>query len=452
MVMVDAVGRILLANEQVERVFAYGSDTLTGRYLEHLFPERVQARVRGAHAQLLADTSGRHRAATTMQLPGQTKEGAELPVDMGLSVVETDGGALVLGVIRDLRERQRAEATQAFLAAVVDSADVAIFSITTDLLIVTWNAGAEALYGYRADEIVGQPVSVLWPPEDKAEELLEVGLLMEERRSVHQEARRRHKDGHLLDVSLTRSLIRTPDGTVLGLSAISRDITARTQAEEAIRAALHEKEVLLKEIHHRVKNNLQIVASLVNLQAGGTGDARITAVLRETQHRVKSMALMHETLYRGGNLAALDLRRYVVELVDYLRHSYGNALHRIRLLVEVEPLALPLDSAIPCGLILTELVSNAYKHAFPDTASGTLRVEGRCADDGDYVLRVVDDGCGIPPDVDPLRSRSLGLQLVTNLSRQLHADLTCDASERGASFTIRLPASRVGEDAGVTVT
>ena len=264
---------------------------------------------------------------------------------------------------------------------------------------------------------------------------------------MYHEARLRHKDGSMIEVSLARSPIRTPTGDVLGLSTIARDITSRKQAEDAVRASLHEKEVLLKEIHHRVKNNLQIVTSLLSLQAGGVADPTIAALMRETQHRVKSMALMHETLYRSGNLAALDLRPYVHELVQYLRHSYGPMLRRVTLQEDVAPLPLPIDSAIPCGLMLTELVSNAFKHAFPDSRAGTLRIEGRHEDSDAYVLRVVDDGCGLPPEVDPVRSRSLGLQLVTNLARQLDAEFTHDAVDHGTSFTIRFRTPPVGHTA-----
>jgi PAS domain S-box-containing protein len=441
MVMVDHAGRIAFANTQLLRVFGYEPGEIVGRDWDVLFPERVRPTVRALRAQLLAGTSA-NRVETALQLSGETKDGHELPVDVGLSLVEVAEGALVLAVIRDLRERRRAEVAQALLAAVVDSAHDAIFSIDTDMRITTWNAGAEDLYGYRAEEILGQPVSLLWPPQEIEAELLTIRLLMEERRAMHQEGRRRRKDGSLIDVSLTRSPIRTPAGTVLGLSTIARDITARKRADEAMRASLHEKEVLLKEIHHRVKNNLQIVTSLLNLQVGDADDARFATLMRETQHRVKSMALMHETLYRSGNLGALDLREYVQELVDYLRHSYGPVLRRVTLRADVESLALPIDSAIPCGLVLTELVSNAFKHAFPDPMTGTLRVVGHHESSGSYLLRVVDDGRGMPPDVDPLRSRSLGLQLVTNLARQLHADFTRDDVGRGTSFSLRFASAR----------
>ena len=446
MVMVDARGGIVLTNKQLQRVFGYTRDELARRNVEMIFPPRMRKTLRGLRDQILADAAI-GRVETALHLVGLAKNGNEMPIDVGLSLVQTREGPLVLAVIRDLRERQRAEAAQALLAAVVDSADDAIFSVDRDTVVTAWNAGAERLYGYRAEEIVGRPVSIIFPPEEAEAELEVIRSLMDERRAMYHEARLRHKDGTMIDVSLARSPIRTNTGDVLGLSTIARDITARKQAEDAVRASLHEKEVLLKEIHHRVKNNLQIVTSLLSLQAGGVSDPTMAALMRETQHRVKSMALMHETLYRSGNLAALDLRPYVHELVQYLRHSYGPMLRRVTLQEDVEPLPLPIDSAIPCGLMLTELVSNAFKHAFPDSREGTLRIEGRHEDSDAYVLRVVDDGRGIPPEVDPMRSRSLGLQLVTNLARQLDAEFTRDAVDRGTSFTIRFRTPPVGHTA-----
>ena len=349
--------------------------------------------------------------------------------------------------LRESEERAR---------AVLNSALSAVVVIDSEGRITEWNAQAEQMFDLTRLEALGQKLSeTIIPPRYREahrrglERYLATGEGPVMNRLVELCALRR--DGSEFPVELSISPLKA--GNSVTFCGFITDITQRKQAEEQIKASLHEKEVLLKEIHHRVKNNLQIVTSLLSLQAGGAGDPRITALLRETQHRVKSMALMHETLYRGGNLAALDLRQYVKELVEYLRHSYGPALRRVRLVADVEALPLPLDSAIPCGLMLTELVTNAFKHAFPEPLTGTLRIDGRHDEGGAYVLRVVDDGRGMPTGVDPLHSRSLGLQLVANLARQLHAGFTRDDTDRGTSFTIRFAASRfdapaVAETAG----
>jgi two-component sensor histidine kinase len=195
-----------------------------------------------------------------------------------------------------------------------------------------------------------------------------------------------------------------------------------------------------------VKNNLQIVTSLLNLQAGLIADPRITALFRESQNRVKSMALIHETLYRGGNLATLDFQKYVQDLVRYLYRSYRLTPTQIDLQLAVERLPLTLDTAIPCGLILTELVSNAFKYAFPTGAPGTVHIEARQEQTGEFLLRVADDGQGLPPDLDYRRSPSLGLQLVTSLARQLEAVFEREPTERGTNFVIRFKDRQHGEN------
>lgn len=215
------------------------------------------------------------------------------------------------------------------------------------------------------------------------------------------------------------------------------DITDLKRAEEAVRASLQEKEALLKEVHHRVKNNLQIVMSLLNLQADSVTDPAVLGALRESRDRVRSMALIHETLYRSESLARLDLADYVESLCDQIVRSYATAPERVRLDLRVEPVALDLDRAIPAGLLLNELVSNALKHAFPGGRAGVITVTLAAGPDGTVGLTVADDGVGFPPGLDTRRTDTLGLQLVAALTRQIDGtlDLTGDSGvQAGVTF------------------
>ena len=216
-----------------------------------------------------------------------------------------------------------------------------------------------------------------------------------------------------------------------GFNAMLRQIAER---DEALRSSLNEKDVLLKEVHHRVKNNLQIIASLLDLQARNIVDESTAEMLRESRNRVRSMGLIHEHLYGTDELARIDLPDYVDDLCSSLSSSYGTRQVTIR--PEVEDLAFDLDMAIPCGLIINELVSNAIKYAFPDR-EGTVVVRVTSAPQGEtgYELTVIDDGVGLPEGVDPLDSPSLGLQLVTALTRQLRGEI---AFERDAGTTVRI--------------
>jgi two-component sensor histidine kinase len=191
--------------------------------------------------------------------------------------------------------------------------------------------------------------------------------------------------------------------------------------------------VLLKEIHHRVKNNLQIISSLLNLQSDNIDLADPARTFRESQDRIRSMALIHEKLYRSGDVARIDFREYVESLTSGLYRSYFPG-PGVRIFADVENVSLDIDLAVSCGLIINELVSNALKYAFPDGRAGKIHVS--LAGDGDsYTLTVSDDGVGLPPGLDFRDTPSLGLQLVNTLVGQLEGTIELDSAE-GTRFKI----------------
>jgi two-component sensor histidine kinase len=219
-----------------------------------------------------------------------------------------------------------------------------------------------------------------------------------------------------------------------------RDITERKEAEEKIRASLKEKEVLLKEIHHRVKNNLQIVSSLLFLQANRTKHPEAVSVLMESRARVRSMALIHERLYVSPNLGSVDMGKYTRNLVSDLRHSYRAEDSSVRLTLNIEDIPLAITEAIPCGLIINELVSNALKHAFPMGEEGEITIQLQRGSANQITLIVSDNGIGFPEQVDFRKSLSLGLTLVNSLVDQLEGTIELDRRE-GAAFTITFKVS-----------
>lgn len=196
---------------------------------------------------------------------------------------------------------------------------------------------------------------------------------------------------------------------------------AVVHSERAVRASLREKDLLLGEIHHRVKNNLQIINSLLDLQANMTTDERAASALRDSQNRIQSMALIHQTLYQSHDFAKVDFGRFLTTLVVHLRSSYGRA--DIEMCSRAEAVHMLIDRAIPCGLIVNELVTNALKHAFPGQRAGAIRVELRRLDAERVEVSVADDGVGIPDDADLGALSSLGMQLVQVLTEQLGAEL-----------------------------
>jgi PAS domain S-box-containing protein len=219
-------------------------------------------------------------------------------------------------------------------------------------------------------------------------------------------------------------------------AVIFEDITERKKAEEQLQRSLKEKEVLLKEIHHRVKNNMQVIHSLLNLQASGIDDKTLRAKLEESRDRVNSMALIHEKLYLSADLAHIDFREYLKNLVDGIANTYKR--DGIVISVDMEPVALDVNVGIPCGLIVNELVSNSLKYAFPECRKGTITVGIRINSKGDNVLFVDDNGIGFPADLDFRNTPSLGLQLVNGLTEQIHGKI--ELSQRaGTRLSITFP-------------
>ncbi|MCX6876415.1 MAG: PAS domain-containing protein [Verrucomicrobia bacterium] len=246
----------------------------------------------------------------------------------------------------------------------------------------------------------------------------------------------RRADGTERVVHAYGEVERETDGKPRRFIGTVQDITARQQTEALVRSALREKEVLLKEIHHRVKNNLQIISSLLRLQSAQLDSAVAKAALQDMQDRIRSMAMIHEHLYRSDNLTEVDLPTYLESLCARLINALVATPGNIQLHLDLCPVRLEIDQAIPCGLLVSELVSNALKHAFPAGQRGELWVGLQPVAGGSGLrLRVADNGTGLPPAFDPLDLTSLGLQLVSALARQLGGRLEIGTGA-GAVFEI----------------
>ena len=217
--------------------------------------------------------------------------------------------------------------------------------------------------------------------------------------------------------------------------ALQAEIAQRRNAEEAVRHS-REKEVLLQEIHHRVKNNLQIITSLLRMQSRAVQDPAFSEALRECQNRVASMALIHDKLYRARDLARVSFGEYVRDLTNNILTSYALPARSVRVRLDIDDLSLSLDYAVPCGLILNELMSNCLKHAFPVGHSGTVYIGFHAEGEEELCLVVRDDGVGVPADVDLGRTSSLGWRLIRALVEQLGGVVQCQTAG-GTSVEIR---------------
>lgn len=231
---------------------------------------------------------------------------------------------------------------------------------------------------------------------------------------------------------------RSAAGTPERMSGTHKDISARKLVEQKLSESLAEKSVMLQEIHHRVKNNLQVICSLLNLQTQTNPGSKIAEIMQESQNRMKSMALVHENLYLSQNLSKISLETYIKGLTNNLIRSYRSKISRIKITLAIASIYLDIDTAIPCGLIINELVSNALKYAFPDQGSGEIKVKVTQDLQQSITLTIADNGMGLPHEVNLEQTQTLGLRMVKTLTRQISGTLTI-SQEAGISFNIHFP-------------
>jgi PAS domain S-box-containing protein len=368
--------------------------------------------------------------------------------DEGRDLTPAEGAAILASLARGTKGKparpaplpQQLAIAEARYRALVEQIPAVTFmaSLEGGLNDVYVSPQVEALLGFSQEEWMSDPT--LWfrqlHPQDRELWNLEFARGCATGGPFRAECRFLSKKGEVVWVHGEARLIPDESGRPVLLQGVAFDITEGKRAEEVVKNSLREKELLLKEIHHRVKNNLQITSSLLRLQAGKLADAGVRQLLRESQDRIRSMALVHDMLYRSQDLARVDFAEYVRTLVVQLFRSY-NASGRIRPVVELEPLVLGVDLAVPCGLIINELVANALKHAFPGERRGEVRVRMTAANDR-FTLSVRDDGVGLPPRIDYLDTETLGLQLVRMLTEQIEGQFHLETTS-GTEFVVRFP-------------
>ncbi|MGZ4959182.1 MAG: sensor histidine kinase [Methylomonas sp.] len=319
----------------------------------------------------------------------------------------------------------------------VESAPNAIVMVNESGRIVMVNAQTELSFGYSRAEMIGQAVEMLVPERFRAGHIDYRQAYLADPVSRPMGAGRElfglRKDGSEFPVEIGLALIDSHDETLV-LSSIV-DITERRNASDKLKQTLNEKEMLLKEVYHREKNNLQVVSSLINLQARSVNNEETADLLKQSADRIKAMALLHEKLYHSKDLAKIDFNDYIRSLVDHLLFGYGAHTDKITLNMNIDKVFLGVDTAIPCGLIINELLSNALKHAFPGDRRGEIGITFT-RDQGEYVLTIADNGVGLPDELDFKKSSSLGLQLVDTLTNQLMGKMSLDRTN-GSAFTLR---------------
>jgi PAS domain S-box-containing protein len=297
--------------------------------------------------------------------------------------------------------------------------------------ILDVNTAAESLTGIPREELIGSSYSRYLMDDATPRDIL-ARLLSQGR--INYTLQLRRSDGHVIPVSVNSTLFRGNDSSDARIIVAAHDITRQKQDEAVIRAALDEQVILLREVHHRVKNNLQIIISLTNLQMRQTDDPGVKQIMSETQNRVRAMSLVHEKLYRSESLSRIDFADYTRFLATQLFSYYGMDTRRVRLDFAMAKIMVDINMAVPLGLMMNELISNALKHAFPNGRDGVIRIGGHDVDNT-ITLVVADTGVGIPGDLDWKNTASLGMRLVTSLIDQVDGTIVLDRAG-GTTFTI----------------
>jgi len=326
--------------------------------------------------------------------------------------------------------KQALAKSEARFRNVVEAAPNAMVMVRDNGQIEMVNAQAELVFGYPRAELLGKQMDMLVPERFRKHHPTLRETFFDDPGSRPMGAGRDlyglRKDGSEFPVEIGLNPIETEEGNMV-LSAIV-DISDRKFREGRIEAALKEKEILLGEVHHRVKNNLQIIHSLLYLQGTKVNDDSLSMLLKESQNRIKSMALIHQTLYESKDFARVDFGLFLDSLVPTLVASYSTDPSLINLSVNAADVSIPINAAIPCGLIVNELISNALKHAFPGGRVGKIDVNLTSEPPNTVILTVSDDGIGVSDDFNPERPTTLGLQLVWLLADQLGAEITLNRS------------------------
>lgn len=484
-VTTDVRGIIKFFNKSLMTIFGYSSPELTGKPLTILMPRRL----RNTYIKELQrfKESGKHRLiGKTVETTGLKKDGTEFPFEMSLSSWKSGQKIFFTSIIRDLTEKKKTESEIKKQIILTTS----INKILQDSLTVQKNDEVALISLKVAEELTrskfgfvmeinkwgtSDTIAVSDPgwiecqiPQEEAKKLIsgmEIssywGRVIKQGKSQIVNHPEYDPDsggvpeGHpvinsFLGVPLKRS------GKTIGLIGLANkeggyghddlqqvetlavafvEALYNKKAEEKIEESLSEKEMLLKEIHHRVKNNLSVISSLLNLQSGYIKDNEDLELFRESQTRAKSMALIHERLYQSEDLKRIDFSDYIKTLSQDLFRTYAADPTRIHLKMDLESILLDINTSIPLGLILNELVSNSMKYAFPDDEKGEINIKLRSKDD-QYTLIVSDNGVGLPPEIDFDKIESLGLQLVKSLTNQIDGTLELDRGQ-GTTYTIQ---------------
>lgn len=430
--------KIIFTNQAFEKFTGYQSSEVRGKNPNFLHGKKTQPeKVKQLNEGI------KNKEQVRVEFINYKKDGSTFWVDLEMTPfpAEEEGMEYWVGVNRDISKRKKAEEAleenkeryQTYAELSFD----AIFEIDLDGQIIDCNGRACELFGYSREELLSMNVRELTPEKyiDQLPQELSPEITTED--EVLQRTYKK-KDGSTFPSEINTKHYQRDD--VDHILAYVRDISDHIEYEKAIEKSLKEKSTLLAEVHHRVKNNLAVISGLLEMQAFNAQIALVQQELKESQSRIQSIATVHELLYQSESFSNIHLEPYIDELVSYISETFGHEDTDIRFEKEIAPVSLTVKQAVPCGLLLNELITNAYKHAFPAHSEGMISIK-LTENDGMLSLTVADNGVGLPEDFDYEESSSLGITLIHTLVRQINGSLTIE-SEPKTKFQINFKMNR----------
>ncbi len=367
--------------------------------------------------------------------------GSVIDVIYNASLIDYNGKKAILTVNRDDTMRKKSEEEMLKLSTAVQQSPESIIITNLDGKIEYVNRGFIELTGYRSDEAIGSNPRMLQSGFTPIEIYKDMWNTILSGRVWYGELLNKKKNGDLYWQSVSITPIKNVENKTTHFLSIQENITEKKAKDERLRNSLKEKETMLKEIHHRVKNNLQIVSSLLKLQSQFLKDKDDILIFEDSQRRIRAMSLIHQNLYNSENLSSIDFGDYVRKLVRDLFSSFNISSSKVTYDIKIDGIFLDIETSIPCGLLINELVSNSLKYAFDGGGESVVRIELTSTSDSGYKLIVGDNGKGLPPQVDFRNTKTLGLQLVCSLTQQLEGVISLNNSH-GAEFSILFISSR----------
>lgn len=423
-------GTIMSWNDGARAMFGYTAEEMVGQSISRLI---LSERPDDVPEMLICISAGGH--VRNFETMGVRKDGRRIDLSLTLSPVKDHEGRVIgaSSIARDITERKRIESalreSEARFQMMADTAPVLVWTAAADGRFTFVNKPWLEFTGRTLAEELGQGWVDGLHALDRPRWIEAFQHALKIRQPFSMEYRIRRSDGQYRWVINTGVPRLDRQGELVGFIGSSLDVTDRKEIEDQLRKALKEKESLLREVHHRVKNNLQLISSLLNLQSATIKDPQAGQLFRECQIRISSIALLHDTLHRSHDLSTIHMDEYVGTLTGHLFRAFGVARGSIRLVLDVAPIAFDLDTGLTCGLIIDELVSNCLKHAFCQQKEGTIRVALAPTDDGPFCLTVEDDGDGMPKDGKLKNPDSLGLDLVALLAEKLDGKVTLSSGQ-----------------------